>query len=116
MQQYGIDESELERNLKGEAKNLPGDPRWQGLMQELLSPVRPLLQHASWAGEQLSGKGRIAVRVAVRMCMRVVVHIEKRNYDSIKRRAKMFTVSTIGDVAGAIRGSKADSGYPGDNS
>jgi len=115
LQRYEIDESELERNLRGEMSNLASDPRWQALMQELLSPIRPLLQHASWAGEQLPGKSRVAVRVAVRMCMRVVVHIEKRKYDSINRRTKMFSVSTIGDVAGAIRGSTNTSqltGYP----
>lgn len=112
LQRHQISEAELQQNLLCEKANLPGDARWQALMQELLEPVRPLLQHAAWAGEQLPGKGRLAVRVAVRMCSRVVVNIEKRKYDSINQRAKMFTVRTIGDVAGAIRGSGAAAGYP----
>lgn len=112
LQRHGIEFSELQQNLSGESTTLIADKRWQALMQELLSPVRPLLQHASWSGEQLPGKGRLAVRVAVRMCMRVVLSIEKRSYDSINRRAKMFTVRTIGDVAGSIFGSGGSSGYP----
>merc|ERR1719198_2034987 len=112
LERHQISECELQQNLSGEKSNLSGDARWQTMMQELLAPVRPLLQHAAWAGEQLPGKGRLAVRVAVRMCSRVVVNIEKRRYDSINQRAKMFTVRTIGDVAGAIRGSGAAAGYP----
>mmetsp|Transcript_136587 Transcript_136587/g.248984 ORF Transcript_136587/g.248984 Transcript_136587/m.248984 type:complete len:370 (-) Transcript_136587:70-1179(-) len=105
LREHGISESELETNLRGDSSSLVGHAEWQALMAKLLAPVRPWLQHAAWAGERLPRKSCIAVRVGVRMCMRVVLHIERRGYNSINTRTQMFTVRTIGDVAGAMRGS-----------
>lgn len=106
LREHGISESELESNLRGDSSSLVGHPEWQALMAKLLAPVRPWLQHAAWAGERLPRKSCVAVRVGVRMCMRVVLHIEKRGYNSINSRTQMFTVKTVGDVAaGAMRGS-----------
>lgn len=106
---HRISEHELEQNLLGDSESLTGDPRWQGLMRELLSPVRPLLRRAATGGEKLPAGARVAVRAAVRMCHRVVVAIEGHEYDSIRKRTKMFSWRSLGDMAGAFLDSGVDS-------
>ena len=70
--------------------------------------MRPLLHHAAKGGEKLPTGARLAVRAAVRMCKRVLAQIEARDYDSIQKRAKMFSWRAVGDMAGALWGSEVD--------
>merc|ERR1712039_636282 len=97
-----ISSSELLQNLKQDSCSLVGDKRFQDLMADLLSHVGPLLSCASQGGEKLSRGGCLAVRVAVRMCRRMIARIEAKEYNTIGDHEKMFSMEVLGDMAKSV--------------
>ena len=104
LKKHGVKDEDIAHAVEASDKALTRSPGWQALMQELLAPVFPLLLRATAAGERLSGPGRFAVRVAVKMARRVAKQIEDRGYDSLTQRAQMFSWRTAGDITAALVG------------
>merc|ERR1712083_457924 len=102
LRKHNITKFELQENLKQNSCSLVGDKRFQSLMAEVLSYVGPLLSCASQGGEKLSRGGCLAVRVAVRMCRRMVAKIEAKQYNTIGDHEKMFSVEVLGDMAKSV--------------
>jgi len=102
LERHKVSETELLSNLQQTSSTLVGNPRWKSIMQELLAIVPPLLQRATRGGEMLPNGARLAVRTAVRMCSRMVLQIEDRDYNSIGPHQEMFSWRMVADVAGAM--------------
>jgi len=102
LERHKVSETELRSNLQQTSSTLVGDLRWKSIMQELLAIVPPLLQRATRGGEMLPSGARLAVRTAVRMCSRMVLQIEDRDYNSLGPHQEMFTWRMVADVAGAM--------------
>lgn len=102
LQKQGVPFEESEQNLLLQSTSLKADPRWRQAMKGILAHVEPLLRQAAVGGERLSHGGSIAVRVAIRMCRRVVANIEARDYEVIAESEEMFSWRAVADLAGAV--------------
>lgn len=99
---HRIDSAELVQNITGKSSTLQNDPRHQAMMKEMLGHVPLLLIMARRGGEKLPLSSRVAVRLAIRMCRRVLTSIEARGYNSLGPHQAMFSLSILSDAAGAM--------------